>query len=123
MSETFREAELQAANERLERENALLRQKIDALVRRLFGRQSEQLDPAQLQMLLQGVENASTPEPQEAVGPSLAVEPATPRPPAAKHERTARLPEGLPVIEEVLDPEPVKACPAAWRCIGQEVSE
>jgi transposase len=33
------------------------------------------------------------------------------------------LPENLPVVEEVIDPEPVKAQPAAWRCIGQEVSE
>lgn len=27
------------------------------------------------------------------------------------------------MIEEVLDPEPVKACPEAWRLIGEEVSE
>jgi transposase len=35
----------------------------------------------------------------------------------------ARLPENLPVVEEVLDPEPVKAQPEQWRCIGQEISE
>ena len=122
MSETLREAELQQRNEHLERENTLLRQKIDALIRRLFGSQSEQLDPAQLQMLLQGVENKPTPEPEAPAEPALETEPASPRPPT-KHERTARLPEGLPVVEEVLDPEPVRACPAAWRCIGQEVSE
>lgn len=34
-----------------------------------------------------------------------------------------RLPDNLPVIEEVIDPEPVKAQPESWRCIGQEVSE
>ena len=122
MSETPREAELQQRNERLERENTLLRQKIDALVRRLFGSQSEQLDPAQLQMLLQGVENEPAPEPQAPAEPALEPEPASPRP-LAKHERPARLPEHLPVIEEVLDPAPVQACPSAWRCIGQEVSE
>ena len=122
MSESSREAELLEANERLERENVLLRQKIDALLRRLFGSQSEQLDPAQMQMLLQGVENEPTPEPQAPAEPALETEPASPRP-VAKHERTARLPEDLPVIEEVLDPEPVKACPDAWRCIGAEVSE
>ena len=27
------------------------------------------------------------------------------------------------MVEEVIDPEPVKAQPEAWRCIGQEVSE
>ena len=122
MSETPREAQLREHNERLERENALLRQKIDALIRRLFGRQSEQLDPAQLQMLLQGAENEPTPEPEESTEPTLETEPASSRPPT-RHERTARWPEGLPVVEETLDPEPVKACPAEWRCIGAEVSE
>lgn len=29
----------------------------------------------------------------------------------------------MPVIEEVIDPEPVKAQPEQWRCTGQEVSE
>ena len=35
----------------------------------------------------------------------------------------ARLPDNLPVVEEVLEPEPVKVAPEQWRCIGQEVSE
>ncbi len=34
-------------------ENTLLRQKIDALVRRVFGSSSERLDRAQLELLLQ----------------------------------------------------------------------
>jgi len=29
----------------------------------------------------------------------------------------------LPVVEEVIEPEPVKTAPEKWRCIGQEVSE
>lgn len=33
------------------------------------------------------------------------------------------MPAHLPVVEEVIDPEPVKACPQAWRCIGEEVTE
>ena len=122
MSESPREAGLQAANVRLERENTLLRQKIDALVRRLFGSQSERLDPAQLQLLLQGIAEASIPESAAPAEATLEVEPAPLRPPA-KHARSARLPAHLPVVEEVLDPEPVRAEPAAWRCIGAEVSE
>ena len=41
----------------------------------------------------------------------------------SRKERAQRLPENLPVVEEVIDPEPVKAQPEQWRCIGQEVSE
>jgi hypothetical protein len=58
MPDNSRESELlellQAQEERLRRleaENALLRQKIDLLVRRLFGAKSEKLDPAQLLLL------------------------------------------------------------------------
>ena len=125
MSESPREAELQKRNERLERENALLRQKIDALIRRLFGSQSEKIDPAQLQLLLQGVEAAPAPEASSADEPILETEPTSSPPPSAssKSERALRLPDHLPVIEEVLDPEPVRAAPAAWRCIGEEISE
>lgn len=32
-------------------------------------------------------------------------------------------PMHLPIVEELIDPEPVKACPEAWRCIGEEVTE
>ena len=44
---------LQAALALSQRENSLLRQKIDALLRRVFGASSEQLDRAQLELLLQ----------------------------------------------------------------------
>ena len=36
-------------------ENKLLREKIDALIQRLFGAQSEKLDREQLLLMLQGV--------------------------------------------------------------------
>jgi transposase len=106
-------AALAAANQ----ENTLLRQKIDALVRRVFGASSERLDPAQLELLLQRpVLPETTPTVAIVTAPKIAVS----RP---RKERAPRLPENLPVIEEVLEPEPVKAAPEQWRCIGQEVSE
>ena len=101
----------------LEAENALLRQKIDALVRRVFGATSEAIDPAQLELLLQLPALAAAPA-MEPVLPSS--EHATLRP---RREHTVRWPDDLPVVEQLLDPEPVKAQPEAWRCIGQEVSE
>jgi transposase len=115
-------AEIKALVGRLsvsEKENALLRQKIDLMIRKLFGAQSEKLDPAQLLLLLQGIdEPGKAPEPVAAEAPRRSTDPSSP-----PRERGPRLPEHLPVIEEVLDPAPVQACPAAWRCIGEEVSE
>ncbi len=110
---------------RLRQENELLRQKLDALARRLFGAKSEQLDKNQLLLLLQ---EAETPGPGVGKGSGPEAEQAEPPRPgkasAAKpRERAPRLPEHLPVIEQIIDPEPVKAAPEQWRRIGEEVSE
>ena len=104
----------------LERENALLREKIDLLVRKLFGAKNEKIDPTQLLLLLQGMDEdvrgkASEPVVAEAARRSTAQSP--PR------ERGPRLPEHLPVIEEVIVPEPVMLAPQDWRRIGEEVSD
>jgi transposase len=107
---------LEAALAAAHQENALLRQKVDALVRRVFGTSSEQIDPAQLELLLQ-LSTIATPPAVEAR--SFPQE----RAPRARKESRPRLPEHLPVIEQILDPEPVKTQPEAWRCIGQEVNE
>ncbi|HEY3855135.1 MAG TPA: IS66 family transposase [Verrucomicrobiae bacterium] len=112
---TPREQELLQQNELLRRENALLRQKIDLLVKKVFGSGSEQLNPAQLELLMQLPAGSPI---QVAV-----VTPEKERSQCSRKERVARLPENLPVMEEVIDPEPVKAQPEAWRCIGEEVSE
>jgi transposase len=102
----------------LRQENTLLRQKIDLLIKRVFGSSSEKLDRSQLELLLQ-LFQTPTPEINQAVAAPLPAR--TPAP--ARKERAPRLPENLPVIEEVIDPEPVKAQPQNFRCIGQEVSE
>ena len=120
---TLREKELarqleecQEALRQSRRENELLRQKIDLLVRRVFGSSSERLDRAQLELLLQMSDSSATETP--------VVVQAVPRASSgSRKERTPRLPDHLPVVEEVIDPEPVKAAPQSWRCIGQEVSE
>ena len=102
----------------LRQENQLLREKVNLLVRRVFGSSSEKMDVAQLQLLLAGVELvAPAAEPQAEVPPAKAQNPAPRKP------KTPRLPDNLPVVEEIVDPEPVKAAPEQWRQIGQEVSE
>jgi transposase len=104
---------------RQDKEIALLRQKLDLVIKRLFGAQSEKLDPGQLLLLLAGEEPGpgKPEEPVEAEAPRRSKVPSSPR------ERGPRLPEHLPVEETVVDPEPVKADPQAWRFIGEEVSE
>jgi transposase len=118
---TPREAELTrqleaalAAVATLQAENVLLRQKVDLLVKRVFVSTSERLSPGQLELLL------ALPEPPVVVIPEPVPVPAPPRP---RKERTPRLPENLPVVEEVLEPAAVQAAPAEWRRIGEEVSE
>jgi len=97
-------------------ENILLRQKIDLLVRRVFGSSSEALDQKQLELLLQLSENSTLPAAETKV-------PARREAVCSRKPPVPRLPENLPVVEEVIEPAVVKAEPEQWRCIGQEVSE
>jgi transposase len=114
------ERQLQQCQEELasaRRENQLLREKIDSLVRRVFGSSSERLERAQLELLLQMPEapcQELAPTPEKQLRLPFA---------SRRRERTPRLPQNLPIVEEVIDPQPVKEQPGAWRCIGQEVSE
>ena len=107
---------LQAALELTRQENSLLRQKIDALVRRVFGSSSEQVDRQQLELLLQLAASDTLAEP-------VVVETKKEVKVQSRKPRAPRLPEHLPVVEEVIEPEPVKHRPEDWRCIGQEISE
>lgn len=134
---TPREAELTAALEasqrqvaELKQENELLRQKIDALVKRIFGAKSERMDPAQLELLMAGLDPAGdTPPPVngpataisgDALTKSPAVAPPASRP---KPARRPRLPEHLPIVEEIVDPDIVLANPAGFRFVNQVVTE
>jgi len=122
--ETIREqaAQLKKRDEQIEalqNENALLRQKLDLLIRKVFGPSSEKLDPSQLEMFLQGGENP--PGKSEASSALEEADPVLHRRRSSRLDR--RLPEDLPVVEQVIDPEEVKAAPDQWRCIGSEVSE
>ena len=119
MEPTPREAQLLERIAEQDKEIALLRQKLDLVLRKLFGAKSEKLDPDQLLLLLHGEDSVpgKSPEPVAAEEPRRSKDPSSPR------ERKPRLPEHLPVIEEVIIPEPVKAAPEQWRRIGEEVSE
>jgi transposase len=107
---------LQQALEAARLENTLLRQKLDALIHRYFGRKSEQLDAAQLQLLLSGMTQRLV----EARQPSL-LPVATPRRASGQSQRVC-VPENLEVVREVIEPEAVQAQPQQWQRVSQEVS-
>jgi len=108
---------LEEALEQSRRENTLLRQKLDALARRFFGKKSEQLNAAQLELLLSGLAEGNA---------ELSEEKEPPAQPAPRRTRTStrriRTPDNLEVVRPVIEPELVKAEPEHWKRIGQEVS-
>src|SRR5687767_6167831 len=90
-------AALRQQLEESRREALLLRQKIDALARRYFGKKSEQLSSAQLELLMVGLEENEA----ELLTPA-------PRPRTARPERNGtqrvRTPDNLEVVQQVIEP-------------------
>jgi transposase len=115
---------LQAENERQSQEIKLLKEKIDLLLRRLFGSKSEKLDAAQLELLLKDLElgkAAASAETAEATPNVEALKPVARA--SAKKQRRERWPKDLPVEQEVIEPAEVRDNPEAFRCIGEELTE
>lgn len=122
------EQERESLRRRLEQsqaENELLRHKLDALCRRLFGKKSERLDPAQLKLALELLE-------AEASEPTDPVEMDSGEGLARRERRRSRprgrqtLPRHLPRRVVTLDPpeeERVCGCGEAKGRIGEEVAE
>src|SRR3954454_23653639 len=98
-------AERDAAQAEIEKLRLLIRQ----LQRGRFGRRSEKLDPDQLQLGLEDLEQ--TVAAAEAAREETAARSGTPRPPrAARRRNLGSLPAHLPRIEVLVDVED-KACP------------
>lgn len=122
------EARLTEENARQALEIKLLKEKIDLLIRRIFGRSSEQLDEQQLMLLLQGGDDGTKKDPASSASPGALEAEIKQRgrdgkAVKARKEREARVPEHLPAVDEVIEPQEVMAAPAAWRHIGEEVTE
>jgi transposase len=116
--------DLEAAQQQMSQEIKLLKEKIDLLIRRLFGSKSEKLDAAQLELLLKedasGKADASA-EKAEASPSVESLKPVAKR--SDKKQRRERWPKDLAVEQEVIDPAEVRDNPEAFRCIGEEVTE
>ena len=121
---------LKEENAQIRRHNAVLRLKVDAMARKLFGKSSEKLDPAQLQMVFDALQNETPGDAAKKAGasdtPACGSE-AEGTPTARNGKRKKRtldeLIDGLPVSETIIDPDEVKADPAAWSCIGAEMTK
>src|SRR3954462_2279383 len=109
-------SEHQAAQTEMEKLRLLIRQP----QRGRFGRRSEKLDPDQLQLGLEDLEQAAAAA--EAVQEEVAARSGTPRPPrAARRRNLGSLPAHLPRVEVLVDVED-KACPCcggAMHVIGE----
>jgi len=116
--------ELEGDKQRQAQEIKLLKEKIDLLIRRLFGSKSEKLDAAQLELLLKEVDlGKADASAEKAEAPSIVeiLKPVANRP--DKSRRRERWPQELAVEQEVIEPEEVRDNPEAFRCIGEEITE
>src|ERR671910_3247657 len=130
-------ASLQAERNTVLAERDLIREKHDAaqaeveklrlLIRQLqrgqFGRRSEQLDPDQLQLGLEDLEQTAAAA--ETAQEELAARNSTPRPPRVRRRKLGSLPAHLPRIEVLVDVED-KSCPCCGgglHVIGEGTSE
>lgn len=115
-----REKELLAVIEQKDERIKFLEQKIDLLVRRVFGSSSEKLDEGQLKLKLDLEEALGKPETSEREESFISEEKKREK---VRGERKPRLPEHLPVEEETIEPLEVQADPNQWKKIGEEVTE
>ena len=113
---------IQAENSQLKTEVRLLREKVQYLLKKLFGRSSEKLNPDQMELLLEELQ-----EVQEAL--EQAEEKLDEELPVRESRRgkrkplKERIPEDLPVERVVIVPDEVKAAPECYKKIGEETLE
>src|SRR3954469_11751298 len=109
-------AEHDAAQAEIEKLRLLIRQ----LQRNRFGRRSEKLDPDQLQLGLEDLEQ--TLAAAEATHEEVTARSSTPRPPRVRRRNLGALPAHLPRVEVLVDLED-KSCPCcggAMHVIGED---
>jgi transposase len=96
-------------------ENTLLRQKLDAFIRRYYGKKGEHLDAVQMELLLSGLDKSLITEIEQP-----AARRSMPR--TVNHFQRLRTPDNLEVVRHVIEPELVSADLSQWKRIGQEVA-
>jgi transposase len=112
-------AELRAALKQALAENSLLRQRVQILLKRMFGSKSEKMDPAQLELLLAGLNEISALQNQPSQSPRL-IEPRTSK---KRDKSKPTLPANILTERIVIDPPEVQANPGNYKLIGEEITE
>ena len=101
----------------------LLEQKLEAVIKLLYGAKSEKIDPAQLQLLLEGLESKKPQASSEET--SAPEEAAAAKSPANKNRNHSRIKglDDLETVENTVYPDAYLADPEAYELIGREVTE
>ncbi|RLB72664.1 MAG: IS66 family transposase [Deltaproteobacteria bacterium] len=111
---------LRSENDQLKIEIRLLREKLQYLIKKLFGRSSERLNPEQLELALDELQALQ-------VELELAEDQAEEEPQESKRGKRKpldeRIPADLPVETIIIEPDEVKENPELWEKIGEERSE
>ena len=116
---------LRSENDQLKTEILLLKEKVHFLMKKLFGRSSERLDPDQMQLAFEELADLQEAmELAEAQAEELEEEQSKPESKRGKRKPLdAKIPEDLPVETVVIEPDEVKANPQLWERIGEERTE
>lgn len=99
----------------------LLKEKVDYLLRQIYGSKSDKFDPSQLELLLNGEAPPTPPENEDAKGEVENIIPITRK--NQTNNRRPRLPENLPTTKETIIPEEVAKNPDAYRWLGERVTQ
>lgn len=113
---------LRSENELQKSEIRLLQEKVQYLLKKLFGRSSERLNPDQMQLALEELRDL-----QDALELAKnSVEEAQEKPESMRGKRKpldARIPADLPTEVIIIEPDEVMENPELWEKIGEERSE
>ncbi|VGO22117.1 hypothetical protein SCARR_04198 [Pontiella sulfatireligans] len=110
---------LNAENTQLKTEVKLLNEKVQYLLKKLFGRSSEKLSPDQMELLLDELQEA-----QEALEIAEEAEQDDSEPVESRRGKRKplkeRVPEDLPVEQVIIIPDEVQGNPGRYKKIGEE---
>jgi len=116
---------LRSENDQLKTEIFLLQEKVQFLMKKLFGRSSERLNPDQLQLALEELQGL-----QEELDAAMAQSEEEEELPEEKDSKRgkrkpldAKIPKDLPTDIIVIDPDEVTENPELWEKIDEERSE